>query len=61
MHNNIHLSCIDASGSCQARCGVYVEGGGPVPILSGVGLYVQDADDDRDFPMEVRADVLSLF
>lgn len=43
----------DTSGSCQARCGVYVEGRGPVPVLSGVGLSVQDADDDRDFPMEV--------
>ena len=40
---------------------MYVEGGGPVPVLAGVGLYVQDTDDDRDFPMEVRVDILSLF
>ena len=43
----------DASGMCEARCGVYVEGRGPVPVLSGVGLYVQDDDDDRDFLMQV--------
>ncbi len=44
----------DASGMCQARCGVYVEGMGPVPVLSGVGLYVEDDDDYRDFLMTVR-------
>lgn len=39
---------------CQARCGAYVEGMGPVPVLSGVGLYVEDDDDYRDFLMTVR-------
>ncbi len=44
----------DSNGVCQtARCGVYVEGMGPVPVLSGVGLFVEDNDDYRDFPMTV--------
>lgn len=43
----------DASGECVARCGEYVEGQGPVPVLSGVGLYVEDDDDYRDFLMHV--------
>ncbi len=49
----------DSNGVCQtARCGVYVEGMGPVPVLSGVGLYVEDNDDYRDFPMTVRAYIM---
>lgn len=41
---------------CVSRCGVYVENGPPVPILSGAGLYVEDEDDHEVFLM-ARAEI----
>ena len=43
-------------GDCVSRCGVYVENGPPVPILSGAGLYVEDGDHNEVFLM-TRAEV----
>ena len=40
----------------MSRCGVYVENGPPVPVLSGAGLYVEDADHNEVFLMK-RAEV----
>ena len=40
-------------GACVGRCGVYTENGGPVRILSGVGLDVEDDDHNEVFLMEV--------
>lgn len=39
-------------GTCVSRCGVYVEEGGPVLILAGTGLDVED-DDQNSFFMQV--------
>ena len=38
---------------CVGRCGVYIENQGPVLILSGVGLDVEDADHNQLFMMQV--------
>ena len=35
----------------MSRCGVYVENGPPVPVLSGAGLYVEDSDHNEIFLM----------
>ena len=40
----------------MSRCGVYVEGGPPVPVLSGNGLYVEDEDHNEIFFM-VEAEI----
>ena len=40
----------------MSRCGVYVENGPPVPVLSGAGLYVEDADHHEVFLMS-RAEI----
>ena len=40
----------------MSRCGVYVENGPPVPVLSGAGLYVEDADHNEVFLMR-RAEI----
>ena len=40
----------------MSRCGVYVENGPPVPVLSGAGLYVEDADHNEVFLM-TRAEI----
>ena len=40
----------------MSRCGVFVEGGPPVPVLSGAGLYVEDPDHNAVFLMS-RAEV----
>ena len=45
-------------GTCVGRCGVYTEEGGPVPILSGVGLDVEDNDHNEVFMMQVSAALL---
>lgn len=42
-----------AGGTCAGRCGVYTEGGGPVLILSGAGLDVEDDDHNEIFDMQV--------
>lgn len=39
------------SDGCVSRCGIYVENGPPVPILSGTGLYVEDGDHNEVFLM----------
>ena len=44
-----------SSGECVSRCGVYVENGRPVPILSGTGLYVEDEDHSQVFLMRQAA------
>ena len=41
------------SEDCVGRCGTYVEGRGPVLILSGVGLDVQDDDHNEIYLMQV--------
>lgn len=52
----LHMSCYlgpDAASQCVGRCGVYIEAGGPVRVLSGVGLYVEDEDHNEIFFMKV--------
>ncbi len=44
---------IGPEGECTGRCGVYVEERGPILILSGVGLDVEDGDHNEVFLMEV--------
>ena len=43
----------DPEPQCVGRCGVYVENGPPVRVLSGVGLYVEDDDHNEIFYMKV--------
>ena len=43
----------DSASQCVGRCGVYVERGAPVRVLSGVGLYVEDDDHNEIFYMKV--------
>lgn len=40
----------------MSRCGVYIENGPAVPVLSGAGLYVEDPDHNEVFLMK-RAEV----
>ena len=43
----------DREPQCVGRCGMYVERGPPVRVLSGVGLYVEDDDHNEIFYMKV--------
>ena len=43
----------DTAPQCVGRCGVYVEQGPPIRVLSGVGLYVEDDDHHEIFYMKV--------
>lgn len=43
---------------CVGRCGVYIENEGPVLVLSGVGLDVEDDDHNEVFMMQVRLPAL---
>jgi len=51
------VSSSGPEGSCIGRCGVYVEGGGPVLVLGGVGLDVEDDDHNERFLMQVSLTV----
>lgn len=51
---SISLFSAAPDGSCVSRCGVYVEDGGPVLILAGTGLDVEDDDHNRLFFMQVQ-------
>lgn len=42
---------------CVGRCGVYTENNGPVPILSGFGLDVEDDDHNEVFLMQVKTNL----
>lgn len=53
-----YFSSAGPDGTCVGRCGVYTENSGPVPILSGVGLDVEDDDHNEVFMMQVK---LNLF
>ena len=52
MHTLQRYLCVGpGSENCASRCGVYVENGPPVPVLSGAGLYVEDEDHNEIFLM----------
>lgn len=54
--NMLFVTYAVPADECVSRCGVYTEGGQAVPILSGAGLFVEDADHNEVFLMK-RAEV----
>ena len=44
----------EPEAQCFGKCGVYIENGPPIRVLSGIGLFVEDADHNEIFFMKVR-------